>query len=170
MATDPAREAALARAIEIADDKTLRLILKSMCKESEACREEAMKRMLVSRKHEIIELSDSSDDEEEKNRQGKKQKVVEEKPASRFAKCETCDATYDVTLNDDEACQTHDDILEIEPEYFPDDDQVEYEPHTIDVETDYRRKICPEGFRWQCCDVDINGRPCVIQRHIPRNV
>ena len=107
MATAVTREDPLTRAIKNADEHTLRNILKSMCRDSEVCRKEAMERMLVSRKHELIELSDSSDDDGQ--RQDKKRKKVEVEVAqiSRYEKCATCEATYDVTLNNDEACRTH---------------------------------------------------------------
>jgi hypothetical protein len=108
MATAAAtKEDPLTRAIDNADEHTLRNVLKSMCQDSEACRKEAMERMLVSRKHELIELSDSSDDDGQ--RQDKKRKKVEVEVAqiSRYEKCTTCKETYDVTLNNDEACRTH---------------------------------------------------------------
>lgn len=60
------------------------------------------------------------------------------------------------------------DLLEIDPEYFPDDDEIQYHAHAIDVNTDWRRKTTPEGFRWQCCDEPLNGEACLIQRHIPK--
>ncbi|KAI1124856.1 hypothetical protein F5Y10DRAFT_248421 [Nemania abortiva] len=166
MATETDKSALLTRAIDNADESTLRAVLKSMCRGSEACRKEAMDRLLVSDKHELIELSDSSDDDTKK--QNKKRKKVVATQKSRFEKCETCEKTYDVTLNDDEACQTHEDILMIDPEFFPDDDQVHYDINSINVETDWRRKACPEGFIWQCCDEPLNGEFCVIQRHIPK--
>ncbi|KAI3326933.1 hypothetical protein HD806DRAFT_531529 [Xylariaceae sp. AK1471] len=156
----------LERAIDKADEYTLRAVLKSICKDSDECRKKTRERLLVSRTHELIELSDSSDDDTQK--QKKKQKQVEVEQTLRFEKCETCNKTFDVTLNNDKACQAHEGLLELDPEYFPDDDQVEYEPHSIDIETDWRREAVPEGFRWLCCDEPLNGKPCVIQRHIPK--
>ncbi|KAI1352686.1 hypothetical protein F5Y01DRAFT_87699 [Xylaria sp. FL0043] len=191
MATETDKDA-LIRAIDNADNTVLRDILKSMCEGSEVCRKEAMDRMLLSRKHRIIEISDSSDsdsldslnssdsdfseDESEKKRSKKRQKTTQLKKQkrtivaskSRFEVCETCDETYDVTLNHSKACQTHEDILELDPDFFPDDDQVMYDLNSIDVETDWRRKTCPEGFVWQCCDEPLNGEPCLIQKHIPK--
>ncbi|KAI1114749.1 hypothetical protein F5Y14DRAFT_413598 [Nemania sp. NC0429] len=166
MATGPDEHALLTRAIDNADAGTLRTVLKSMCRDSETCRKEATQRLVVSRKHEIIELSDSDDDAEGQDKKRKKKVKVMQEP--RFETCKTCDKTYDVTLNNDTACQTHEDLLVIDAEYFPDDDQVMYEPHSIDVNTDWRRKAVPEGFRWQCCDESVNGEACVIQRHIPK--
>ncbi|KAI1160957.1 hypothetical protein F5B18DRAFT_471319 [Nemania serpens] len=104
MATEPNEHVLLTRAIDNADEATLRTILQSMCQGSETCRNEAMKRLIVSRKHEIIELSDSDDGAE---RQDQKRKRVKVTQRSRFEKCRTCEKTYDVTLNDDTACQTH---------------------------------------------------------------
>ncbi len=65
-----------------------------------------MDRMLVSRKHEIIELSEPSDDDTQK-KQNTKQKTVEVIHKPRFEKCQTCEKTYDITLNNDRACQAH---------------------------------------------------------------
>ncbi|KAI3316946.1 hypothetical protein HD806DRAFT_516159 [Xylariaceae sp. AK1471] len=160
------KEDPLTRAIDNADENTLRNVLKSMCWASEACRKEAMERMLVSRKHELIELSDSSDDDHGQ-RQDKKRKRVEVEVAqiSRYEKCATCKETYDVTLNNDEACRTHEGLLEIDPDVFPDDDDVAYDINSIDVHTDWRREEWPEGFIWQCCGEPCNGKPCVVQRH-----
>ncbi|KAI1430758.1 hypothetical protein GGR50DRAFT_161863 [Xylaria sp. CBS 124048] len=179
MPPESSRDAPLMRAIDAANGETLRMIMKSMCQESEACREAAMAHMVVSRKHDIIELSDSDDNKDEGKDEGdkggqqqsKKRKRTHEATTtnvSRYEVCVTCKEMYDVTLNDDEACQTHDDLLIIDPEFFPDDDEVQYEPHGIDVNTDWRRETCPEGFVWQCCEEPLDGDFCVIQRHIPR--
>jgi hypothetical protein len=100
----------LTRAIDETDEKILRQILKSMCQDSEECRQQVAERMLVSRKRELVELSDSSDDEPEKETKknnNKKQKTVEETQTPRYEKCKTCKETYDVTLNNDEACRYH---------------------------------------------------------------
>ncbi|KAI0522207.1 hypothetical protein F5B22DRAFT_464451 [Xylaria bambusicola] len=123
--------------------------------------------MLVSQKHEIIALSDSSDDEAQK-KHTKRQKTAEDIQVPRFEKCETCSKTYDITLNNDEACQTHEGWVEIDAEYFPDDDDIQYRPDSVNPETDWRREEWPEGFIWQCCEEPANGTPCRIQRHIPK--
>ncbi|KAI1755674.1 hypothetical protein F4782DRAFT_527039 [Xylaria castorea] len=166
MATETNQDALLARAIDNADEHTLRRVLRSMCQASESCRKEAMDRMLATRKRDIIELSDSSDDDTQK--QIKKQKKVEVTQISRFEKCKTCDKTYDVTLNNNTACQMHPGGLEIDPDVFPDDDDVQYDIRSIDVYTDWRREEWPEGFIWQCCDEPHNATACQIQRHIPK--
>lgn len=113
MATQTNKHALLERAIDNANEHILRDLLKSLCRDSEACRKEATDRLLVSRKHEIIELSDSSDDDTKK--QSKKRKKVEVIQKPRYEECETCGETYDITLNDDEACQTHNGALLISP-------------------------------------------------------
>lgn len=109
MAAETTKNALLERAIDNADEHILRDVLKSMCQDSEVCRKKAMDRMLVSRKREIIELSDSSNDDTQKRK--KKRKKFEVTQKSRFEKCETCKESYDVMLNDDEACQTHEGAL-----------------------------------------------------------
>jgi hypothetical protein len=110
MATANNQNTLLERAIDNADEKTLRVVLKAMCKDSKECRTEAMGRMLVSRKHVLIELSDSSDDNTQ--RRSKKQKkgkpIQKEFEVSRYEICETCKETFDITLNHNESCQTHD--------------------------------------------------------------
>lgn len=90
MATEPNEQELLTRAIDNSDEDTLRTILKSMCQDSEACRDEAMTRLIVSRKHEIIELSDSDDNAE---RQGHKRKRTKVTQRPRFEKCKTCEKT-----------------------------------------------------------------------------
>ncbi|KAI1819506.1 hypothetical protein F4861DRAFT_534396 [Xylaria intraflava] len=172
MAPEVSKDAVLKRALDVADEETLRMVLKAMCKESDVCRKAAMDRMLISRKHTIIELSDSSDEDSDAEEKPKKrQKTIDaddDTPVSRYERCETCNEVYDVTLNDKEACQTHEEDPHLDESFFPDDDQVRYDINSIDVHTDWRRDSCPEGFRYECCDEDIEGEPCVIQRHIPK--
>lgn len=46
---------------------------------------------------------------------------------------------------------------------FPDDDDEEAKfLNGITVQTDRRRRCCPEGFNWDCCDEDIEGTFCVV--------
>ncbi|KAJ8117487.1 hypothetical protein ONZ43_g4200 [Nemania bipapillata] len=104
--------ALLERALDNADESILRDVLKSMCHDSEVCRREVMDRMLVSQKRTVIELSDSSDNDTQK-KQITKRKKVEVTHKSRYERCETCKESYDIALNDDEACQTHEGALPI---------------------------------------------------------
>ncbi|KAI0487592.1 hypothetical protein F4859DRAFT_465566 [Xylaria cf. heliscus] len=166
MPTKANQDVLLARAIDNADEHTLRTVLRSMCQASEVCRKEATERMLVSRKRDIVELSDSSDDDAQK--QNKKQKKAEVTQILRFEKCGICDRTYDVTVNNDTACQTHTGILDIDPDVFPDDDDIQYGVGSVDVNTDWRREEWPEGFIWQCCNETLNGTACRITRHTPK--
>jgi len=55
--------------------------------------------------------------------------------------------------------------LELDPDSFPDDDQVAYAVDSIDLETDWRRQTCPEGFVWDCCDGNLTTEPCRKSRH-----
>ncbi|KAI0201699.1 hypothetical protein F4808DRAFT_35293 [Astrocystis sublimbata] len=168
MATTTDQNALLERVIDNSDDITLRMVLKSMCQGSEECRKEAIQRMLTSRKRDVIELSDTSDDDAQKA--SKKQKKSEDTPIARFERCKKCEKTYDVTLNDDTACMTHPGMLDIDPEVFPDDDDVQYGiGPDIDVYTDWRREEWPEGFIWSCCDEDCNSKGCQVQRHTPED-
>ena len=101
-----AAPSAVNRAIDNADEEILRTVLKSICQSSEVCRQEAMARMLVSQKHEVTELGDTSGDETQKQ-QSKKRKTAEDIYTPRYEICENCDKTYDVTLNNDQACRIH---------------------------------------------------------------
>lgn len=56
--------------------------------------------------------------------------------------------------------------LTLDEEMFPDDDEVAYQPEGIDVHTDWRREICPDGFVWDCCDRNCKSRGCVVERHV----
>ncbi|ETS79020.1 hypothetical protein PFICI_08873 [Pestalotiopsis fici W106-1] len=148
-------------AIEKADLKALRSVLKSMCESSEECRKQAAQRLLLSvptgsnkRK------SEQSPQEAEDASDNKKAKTV----VSRFEKCITCKKVFDITTNRDDSCQTHSAYLEIDDDVFPDDDEIA-NGH-VDPYTDWRREEWPEGFIWQCCDRHIKETPCVIQRHI----
>ncbi|KAI1365271.1 hypothetical protein F5Y08DRAFT_186320 [Xylaria arbuscula] len=158
---------ALDRAIDNADEEILRTVLKSMSKGSEVCRQEIMARMLVSQKHEIIQLGDSSGDEDEKQ-QNKKRKTAEDIQTSRYEKCENCEKTYDVTLNNDQACQIHAGELEMIDDFFDEDEDPAVHLECNDPETDSRRKDFPEAFIWQCCNEESDGKPCLLQKHKPR--
>ncbi|KAI8624878.1 hypothetical protein F5Y19DRAFT_280504 [Xylariaceae sp. FL1651] len=177
MANTNNQNALLMRAINNVDESTLRDVLKSMCRDSEECTKEAIRHLLVttsathSRKREVIELSDSSDDSTQKERKVKKAKTISVAQTSRFETCATCDQTFDVTTNDDTACQTHPGCISIDPDSFPDDDDLHYHggygPYT-DWESDWRRDEWPEGFIWSCCDQRDDKPPCIIQAHIPK--
>ncbi|KAI0145451.1 hypothetical protein GGR57DRAFT_298627 [Xylariaceae sp. FL1272] len=176
----------LMHAIESSDAVTLRHLITAMCMQSEVCRGEVENRMLARKRHivEFVELSnsedcseDGSDADSEEDRgppKKKKAKIATTDTTSddsellpRFEKCKTCKETFDVTKNHKRACRTHDGQLDIDPDVFPDDDQVMYDPHSIDPHTDWRRDEWPEGFIWDCCDEDCTSEGCVVQGHIP---
>lgn len=77
-------------------------MLKSMCKESTECHEQASKRLLLpapaTQKRKAEESLSS-------NKKSKKDQHVTVIP--RYEVCETCSKTFDVTTNNDEACRTH---------------------------------------------------------------
>ncbi|KAI1323277.1 hypothetical protein F5Y16DRAFT_425252 [Xylariaceae sp. FL0255] len=173
----PEKDPILTRAIKNADLPTLRRILQALCEDSEICCAEVRKRMLVSRKREVIEIldDDNVDDHDiaPELRSEKKRRVMKDdedfKLVSRYEMCGTCKKSYDITENGDEACRTHSEALEIDPGFFPDDDDLEDDPSSIDPYTDERFEEWPEGFRWPCCDEPTHGKPCVIQRHAPKD-
>ncbi|ROW08378.1 hypothetical protein VMCG_03094 [Cytospora schulzeri] len=151
---------ALFIAIGNTDEATLRNIIKSMCKESAECLEQASKRLLVPNP---TAQKRKAKDDPSSNKKSKKDQ--HEAVVPRYEVCETCNKSFDITTNNDEACRTHEDELEVDPDYFPDDDEIQSGEH-IDVETDWRVDKFPDGFVWQCCEASANGEPCVIQRHI----
>ncbi|KAF3000412.1 hypothetical protein E8E14_002966 [Neopestalotiopsis sp. 37M] len=155
----------LSAAIDKADLQALRSVLKSMCESSEACRTEAAQRLLLSvptRRNKKRKSEHSPQGAETADKSSKKAKTV-----SRYEMCITCEKVFDITDNREDSCQTHDDILEIDEEFFPDDDEIAY--GNVDPYTDWRRKDTPEGFIWQCCDRHIKETPCVIQKHISKS-
>ncbi|KAI0485238.1 hypothetical protein GGR56DRAFT_65326 [Xylariaceae sp. FL0804] len=173
MATIVDQEKLLDRAIDAADAPILRGVLKDMCRLSKECREQAELRLIVPVSSASVSVSSASkkrkpgDKTVEKAQKKQKGGNEGEAQTARFSKCETCKEVFDITLNHDKACQTHEDALEIDEECFPDDDDVAYHIESLDPYTDWRREEWPEGFIWQCCEENINGPCCVVQAHIP---
>ncbi|CAJ2514115.1 Uu.00g022340.m01.CDS01 [Anthostomella pinea] len=155
----------LSQATDKANAEVLQSVLKSLCKASEECRKEASKHLLLSTSTRTAEKRKPDDSSAKSPSTSKKQKA-EETLTSRYEKCITCKQVFDIEANDDNACVTHEGYLEMDPECFPDDDQVTYEPSSIDPYTDWRRKEWPEGFIWQCCDRACNEEGCLVQAHI----
>ena len=90
---------AVIEAIDKADLKILRSILKSMCKASPICEHEAAQRLLVpATKRKVEDGLDGAD-------VAKRQKG--EEPTSRYEKCITCRKVFDTTANYEDSCQTH---------------------------------------------------------------
>lgn len=58
--------------------------------------------------------------------------------------------------------------LEMNEEFFGEEDDPAYDEECLDAETDWRRKEFPEAFTWQCCNEPSDGKPCLIQKHMPR--
>ncbi|KAI1267811.1 hypothetical protein F5Y18DRAFT_271447 [Xylariaceae sp. FL1019] len=161
----------LMHAIDSSDAVTLRHIITAICMQSEVCRGEVEQRMLT-RKRNVVELSEPEDRTE--GRKPPKKKKAKTATTSddnvvwpRFERCQTCHETFNVTLNNKRACRTHNGELRIDEDMFPDDDDIQYNPQSVDPYTDWRRKDWPEGFIWDCCDKDCNAEGCVVQGHIP---
>ncbi|KAI1864421.1 uncharacterized protein JN550_008978 [Neoarthrinium moseri] len=158
MATNGKDGWALLEAINKTDLSTLRSLLNSMCQSSEECYNEAAKRLLVpvtNRKRAAEQEPDDST---------KRQKTV----VSRYEKCITCKEVFDITGNGDDACKAHEGDLVVDPEHFPDDDDIMgYSGIEVDPYTDWRREEWPDGFYWTCCDERLHGKFCIVQKHIP---
>ncbi|KAK6208282.1 hypothetical protein LQW54_006905 [Pestalotiopsis sp. IQ-011] len=147
----------LNESIDKADVVILRQVLKWMCESSEECYNQAAKHLVVPA---AAAGAKRNSDQDAQADASKKSKTA---PTSKFEKCVTCEKTFDVTSNCNDACQTHDDILDVDLDYFPDDDEVQ--DGAIEPYTDWRRKESPKGFIWQCCERNIDEKPCRIQRH-----
>lgn len=174
--------AQLGEAIDKLDLQTLRKVVKEMCASSKECHQEAVLRLII-REAARPSQKRATDGSAGTRLGNKKQKREGPRVWAKYEKCTTCGETFDVITNKVTSCKSHDgksapihglecllneppDILELDPDAFPDDDQVELDPHSIDVMTDWRRKNCPEGFVWRCCDQDCNAEGCVVQKHI----
>jgi hypothetical protein len=96
----------LLAAIDKADLRALRSVLKSMCESSEACRTEAAQRLLLSvptRRNKKRKSEHSPQGAEAAGKSSKKAKTV-----SRYEMCITCEKVFDITDNREDSCQTHD--------------------------------------------------------------
>lgn len=58
------------------------------------------------------------------------------------------------------------DDIEIDEEYFPDDDEVARGCSGRDWARDWRFNDFPQGFVWQCCGRDPTEQPCLIRKHL----
>ncbi|KAK7972219.1 hypothetical protein PG996_006577 [Apiospora saccharicola] len=151
----------LVEAIDKLDLPTLQSVFKEMCAASEDFRQEASARLLVTEPA----LKRAAGDED--SGPNKKQKLEDASTAySRYESCQNCKQVFDVTKNTKKSCRYHEGQLELDPDVFPDDDQVEMDPNSIDVETDDRRRTHPHGFIWDCCDEDCNNKGCIVERHV----
>ncbi|KAI4592704.1 hypothetical protein KJ359_010463 [Pestalotiopsis sp. 9143b] len=115
-----------------ADVVILRQVLKWMCEGSEECYNQAVNHLIVP----AAAGAKRKSDQDAQADASKKSKTV---ATSKFEKCVTCEKTFDVTRNRNEACQTHDDLLTVDLDCFPYDDEVQ--DGAIDPYTDWRRKI-----------------------------
>ncbi|KAK7947065.1 uncharacterized protein PG986_011386 [Apiospora aurea] len=155
----------LAEAVNKLDLPTLQSIFMDMCAASEDFRQQATERLLITGS--AVKRAAEDSDLQGDSGPNKKQKLEDMDTArTRYEPCENCKQVFDVTKNTKKSCRYHDGQLDLDPEAFPDDDQVEYDPHSIDVETDWRREECPEGFVWDCCDRDCRSKGCIVERHV----
>ena len=101
----------LVQAIENADKVTLQAVLKSMCESSLECTEQASKRLLLTRVHEVVSLDDEEDRDSGPARKKQKRETHIAGPTSRYETCATCFKRFDVTNNREDSCQLHDGTL-----------------------------------------------------------
>ncbi|KAK8024572.1 hypothetical protein PG993_012638 [Apiospora rasikravindrae] len=156
----------LAEAVNKLDLPTLQSVFMDMCAASEDFRQQATERLLVTGS--AVKRPAEDSDPHGDSGPNKKQKLDEDQDTalSRYEPCQNCKKVFDVTQNTKKSCRYHDGELNIDEEVFPDDDDVQYRPDSIDVETDWRREEWPEGFIWDCCDQDCNNKGCIVERHV----
>lgn len=179
LTTERTLEPALLQAISGATSATLRQILIEICMKSEICTSHVREAILVP----VDLLKGTVNANIPANDIAKKRKL--ETVISRFANCVQCDEDFDILLNQkpgqEQACGRHEGTLasqssaqpaltqhpgelELDHDYFVDDDDVAY--GHIDVDTDWRREEFPEGFVWSCCELrGPDSEPCLRSRH-----
>ena len=115
MAAPPKLSPLLLSAISHADKATLQSVLKSMCESSNECKAAASQHLLVTRVHEVVDLEDGDGDEDETEveskgpaRKKQKRETLVAAEVSRYETCATCHKRFDLTRNDEDACQLHD--------------------------------------------------------------
>lgn len=91
----------LNESIDKADAVILRQVLKQMCESSEECHNQAAKHLIVP----AVAGAKRKSGQDAQADASKKSKTA---PTSKFEKCVTCEKTFDVTNNRNDACQTHD--------------------------------------------------------------
>ncbi|KAF2498877.1 hypothetical protein BU16DRAFT_579910 [Lophium mytilinum] len=149
-------------AISSAQVSTLRSVLFHLCKDSSTASK--VEQVL------LVSSNELQNDAVKASMATNSKKRKHDDKISRFACCVNCKKDFDVVLNEkpgeEQACGYHDGSLEIDTDFFADDDEVAQDPYSIDVDTDWRVKEYPEGFQWSCCEQDgREAKPCVRCRH-----
>ncbi|KAF2498878.1 hypothetical protein BU16DRAFT_308370 [Lophium mytilinum] len=163
LTADAEIEPELLKAIESVKASTLRSIVIQLCKKSTICASNFEELMLVP----DSQLQNTTTNESTTN--GSKKRKLETK-TSRYARCVQCKDDYDIVLNgqpgEEQSCRRHSGVLEMNEDAFPDDDDIQYYGHQIDVETDWRVDEFPEDFTWTCCaQHGKEAEPCLRSRH-----
>jgi hypothetical protein len=104
MATPPELAASVSRAISKADVDTLRTLLTALYNESDVVRQELHNRVLVPASRASKKRKASTGDKETTDTSPNKEPKG---LISRYEVCATCKKTFDVTKNDEKACQLH---------------------------------------------------------------
>ncbi|KAF2806761.1 uncharacterized protein BDZ99DRAFT_85047 [Mytilinidion resinicola] len=163
LTTDNEIKPELLNAIESVKASTLRSVLMQLCQKSTICASNLEEIMLVP----DPQLQSTTTNGSATN--GSKKRKLETK-TSRYARCVQCKEDYDIVLNEqsgeEQSCRRHEGVLEMNEDAFPDDDDVQYYGHKIDVETDWRVDEFPEDFTWTCCGQHgKEAEPCLRSRH-----
>ncbi|KAI4722705.1 hypothetical protein E4T48_00990 [Aureobasidium sp. EXF-10727] len=98
----------------------------------------------------------------------------------RYAMCENCKQEFDVTENEKDSCQYHDDLFSLLPRIppmpftqIPGELSVDTQSSTWDdwdqrcygtIDNDLFDEY-PEGFIWECCNESGDAEGCVIHAH-----
>ncbi|KAK8192841.1 hypothetical protein IWZ00DRAFT_264192 [Phyllosticta capitalensis] len=139
----------LIKAIEYADLERLHGVIKSICEESEVANALFEEKLLVP--------ISSGQDRKSGNAQkgGKRQRP-------RYAVCTNCKEEFDMTENDDEACDYHDGELEMVEDFWVDNEEETFGPN----DTDENKAEYPEGFEWDCCNEQTDADGCKTGPHV----
>lgn len=171
--------AQLFASINKADIVTLRTFIKISCNGSDAFRAQAKQYFLLPPSAVDNKKRKPDSDDLESNGTRKKARSI-----ARYETCRTCDKVFDVAKNDEYSCRTHTgmqssrsessewllilqpDLLDIDEDVFPDDDELRHCGAPDDWTKNWRYKVNPKGFIWQCCDRDATEKPCQIRKHV----
>ncbi|KAF2646533.1 hypothetical protein P280DRAFT_464739 [Massarina eburnea CBS 473.64] len=143
----------LTEAINSASAERLRTTLLSICSQSVVAHSLACNQLLIPN-----EPSGEPEQSAPKRQRTENFRV-------RYATCVQCENEFDTLTNGPESCKWHDGELEIDENAITWDDWDE--GSAGERHTDFNEKEFPEGFQWNCCDVqgDQLGKGCMKGPH-----
>ncbi|KEQ97235.1 hypothetical protein AUEXF2481DRAFT_27499 [Aureobasidium subglaciale EXF-2481] len=132
----------------------LQSLLKQVCDASPEARALVEEELLAAESTTVIDLTDDDDIPTQATNGVKR---------SRYAICEQCKEEFDITENDDEACQHHTGELEVDwdGDFWADHDEEIHGTIDLDLADEY-----PQGFMWECCNELGDSEGCETGPHI----